>query len=357
MHTHDLSDWIHSHTFDQGSRAAERGTRWVMWITAVMMIFEIVAGWWFNSMALLADGWHMSSHAVALGLSAFAYAAARKYALDPRFAFGTWKIEVLAGFASALFLVGVAVWMVVGSVERLFDSKPIHYQEAIVIALIGLVVNLVCAVILGRSHDDHDNTHGQGHGHGHGHGHSHSPDQSHAQSSPEHSAERHGHQATHHSDLNLKAAYLHVMADAATSVLAVIALIGGLVWGWSWLDPVMGIVGAVMVAIWAKGLLLETGKVLLDREMDHPVVEEIREVVETDLEAGHTQVTDLHVWRVGKKVYSCALSVVTHDVTLTPETIRKQLAVHQEIVHCTIEIQFCADVDRSRIESRGQVRA
>jgi len=299
----------------------------------------------------------MSSHAVALGLSAFAYAAARKYALDPRFAFGTWKIEVLAGFASALFLVGVAVWMVIGSIERLLDSKPIHYQEAIVIAIIGLVVNLVCAVILGRSHDDHGNTHGQGHGHGHaqaqghghghGHGHSHTQGQSHAQSSPERSAERHGHQATHHSDLNLKAAYLHVMADAATSVLAVIALIGGLVWGWSWLDPVMGIVGAVMVAIWAKGLLLETGKVLLDREMDHPVVEEIREVVETGLEAGHTQVTDLHVWRVGKQVYSCALSVVTHDVTLTPETIRKQLAVHQEIVHCTIEIQFCADVANS----------
>ena len=158
MHTHDLSDWIHSHTFDQGSRAAERGTRWVMWITAVMMVFEIAAGWWYNSMALLADGWHMSSHAVALGLSAFAYAAARKYALDPRFAFGTWKIEVLAGFSSALFLCGVAAWMVVGSVERLLDSKPIHYEEAIVIAVLGLVVNIVCAVILGRSHEHHDHT-------------------------------------------------------------------------------------------------------------------------------------------------------------------------------------------------------
>ena len=158
-------------------------------------------------------------------------------------------------------------------------------------------------------------------------------------------------------DLNLKAAYLHVLADAATSVLAVIALIGGLVWGWSWLDPVMGIVGAVMVAIWAKGLLIETGKVLLDREMDHPVVEEIREVVETGLEAGHTKVTDLHVWRVGKQVYSCALSVVTHDVTLTPQTIRKQLAVHEEIVHCTIEIQFCEDSDRPKAYASGHVSA
>jgi len=355
MHTHDLSDWIHSHTFDQGSRAAERGTRWVMWITAVMMVFEIVAGWWFNSMALLADGWHMSSHAVALGLSAFAYAAARKYALDPRFAFGTWKIEVLAGFASALFLVGVAVWMVVGSVERLLDSKPIHYQEAIVIAVIGLVVNFVCALILGRSHDDHGHGHGHSHDHGHGHGHdrghAHEPGHrhNHAQSrgSATALAVQQNQRAAPQPDLNLKAAYLHVMADAATSVLAIIALIGGLVWGWSWLDPVMGIVGAVMVAIWAKGLLLETGKVLLDREMDHPVVAEIRDVVETGLEAGHTKVTDLHVWRVGKQVYSCALSVVTHDVTLTPATIRERLAAHQEIVHCTIEIQFCTDVAKS----------
>jgi len=321
MHTHDLSDWIHSHTFDQGSRAAERGTRWVMWITAVMMVFEIAAGWWYNSMALLADGWHMSSHAVALGLSAFAYAAARKYALDPRFAFGTWKIEVLAGFSSALFLCGVAVWMVVGSVERLLDSKPIHYEEAIVIAVLGLVLNIVCAVILGRSHEHHDHAHHAHHGHSHDH-----------------------HHSSHHQDLNLKAAYLHVVADAATSVLAIVALIGGLVWGWSWLDPVMGIVGAILVAVWAKGLLIETGKVLLDREMDHPVVDEIREVIETGSEAGDTRVIDLHVWRVGKQVYSCALSVVTHDTSLTPEAIRKQLAVHEEIVHCTIEIQLCTDI-------------
>ena len=321
MHTHDLSDWIHSHTFDQGSRAAERGTRWVMWITAVMMVFEIAAGWWYNSMALLADGWHMSSHAVALGLSAFAYAAARKYALDPRFAFGTWKIEVLAGFSSALFLCGVAVWMVVGSVERLLDSKPIHYEEAIVIAVLGLLVNIVCAVILGRSHEHHDHAHHAHHGHSHDH-----------------------HHSGHHQDLNLKAAYLHVVADAATSVLAIVALIGGLIWGWSWLDPAMGIVGAILVAVWAKGLLIETGKVLLDREMDHPVVDEIREVVETGVEAGDTRVIDLHVWRVGKQVYSCALSVVTHDTSLTPEAIRKQLAVHEEIVHCTIEIQLCADI-------------
>ncbi len=130
MHTHNLSDWTHEHIFDAGNKAAERGTRAVMWITATMMVVEIIAGWWFNSMALLADGWHMSSHAVAIGLSAFAYAAARRYARDPRFAFGTWKIEVLGGFASAIFLLGVAATMVFASVERLFSPQPIHYQEA-----------------------------------------------------------------------------------------------------------------------------------------------------------------------------------------------------------------------------------
>ncbi len=153
MHTHNLSDWSHDHVFDTGNQAAERGTRIVMWITAVMMVIEIIAGWWYNSMALLADGWHMSSHAVAIGLSAFAYSAARKYARDPRFAFGTWKIEVLGGFASAIFLLGVAALMVFGSVERIIAPQPIHYKEAVAIAVLGLLVNLACALILGKAHD------------------------------------------------------------------------------------------------------------------------------------------------------------------------------------------------------------
>jgi cation diffusion facilitator family transporter len=311
MHTDNLSDWTHDHVFDIGSRAAERGTRLVMWITAAMMVVEIVAGWWFNSMALLADGWHMSSHALAIGLSAFAYTAARRYARDPRFAFGTWKIEILGGFASAIFLLGVAALMVVGSVERILAPAPIHYREAIVVAVLGLVVNVVCALILGHAHH-HDDDGGHHHGHEH-----------------------------HHHDLNLRSAYLHVIADAATSVLAIVALIGGWIYGWAWLDPVMGIVGAVLVANWARGLLVDTGKVLLDREMDHPLVAEIREAVETGPEAGATRITDLHVWRVGKCAYSCALSVLTHDPALTPAAIRAQLAVHEEIVHTTIEIQLC----------------
>src|SRR5476649_561608 len=147
MHTHDLSGYTHHHVFDEGNHAAERGTRAVMWITAVMMIVEIAAGWWFNSMALLADGWHMSSHALAIGLSAFAYAAARRYARDARFAFGTWKIEVLGGFASAIFLLGVAALMVFASVERIYSPQPIHYQEAMIVAALGLAVNVVCALI------------------------------------------------------------------------------------------------------------------------------------------------------------------------------------------------------------------
>jgi cation diffusion facilitator family transporter len=312
MHTHDLSGWTHDHLFDEGNHAAERGTRVVMWITAAMMIVEIAAGLWFNSMALLADGWHMSSHAVAIGLSAFAYAAARRYAVDPRFAFGTWKIEVLGGFASAIFLLGVAALMVFGSVERIFSPQPIHYKEAMIVAIAGLLVNIVCAIILGRAHDHHDQDAHAGH-----------RDQE------------------HHHDLNLKSAHTHVMADAATSVLAIVALAGGWFYGWSWLDPVMGIVGAALVAVWAKNLLAETGKVLLDREMDHPVVEEIREAVETGPDAGETRISDLHVWRVGKQSYACAVSLVTHDEALTPQRVREQLAQHEEIVHTTVEIQRC----------------
>ena len=309
MHTDNLSAWTHDHNFDAGNVKAERSTRAVMWITAVMMLVEIAAGLWFNSMALLADGWHMSSHALAIGLTAFAYAAARRYSRDTRFAFGTWKIEVLGGFASAIFLLGIAAFMVFASVERIFSPQPIHYVEAMVVATLGLVVNVVCASILGHAHDQH----------GHGH-----------------AGESH-----HHHDLNLKSAYLHVIADAATSVFAIVALAGGLFYGWSWLDPVMGIVGAGLVAFWARNLLAETAKVLLDREMDHPVVEEIREAVETGPDSGDTRISDLHVWRVGRQSYACVLSLITHDASLTPAIVRKQLSVHEEIVHVTVEIQCC----------------
>ncbi|HEY0954874.1 MAG TPA: CDF family Co(II)/Ni(II) efflux transporter DmeF [Roseateles sp.] len=310
MHTHDLAAWRHEHVFDRGNEAGERGTRRVLWITAAMMLVEIAAGWYYNSMALLADGLHMSSHAVAIGLSVAAYAAARRHAGDARFAFGTWKIEVLGGFASAIFLLVVVALMVWGSVERLLKPEAIHYPEAMAVAVLGLVVNLVCALILGDAHHGHDHGHSQGHEH-------------------------------HHHDLNLKSAYLHVVADAATSVAAIAALAGGWWLGWAWLDPAMGIVGAVVVALWAQGLVRDTAVVLLDREMDHPVVDEIRDVIAERGAAGETVIADLHVWRVGRAGYACALGLVTHDAALTPACVRDWLSVHEEIVHTTIEIQRC----------------
>ena len=324
---HDLSRWAHRHSYAIGNAAAERGTRLVLWITLATMLVEIVAGWLTHSMAVLADGWHMSSHALAIGLSAFAYTAARRYADDPRFAFGTWKIEILAGYTSAIVLLGVAAAMLFGSIERLISPETIHYGEAMAVAIGGLAVNLACALILGGAHD-HDHDHGHGHGHDH-HDHPHSHDHSHE----------------HHHDLNLKAAYVHVLTDALTSVLAILALAGGWLWGWAWLDPLMGLVGAVLVGLWAKKLLAQTATVLLDREMDHPVVGEVREVVE-QLAAGDVQITDLHVWRVGTGAYACAVSLLTHDANLTPLQVRKALAIHEELMHVTVEIHRCDDCPR-----------
>ncbi|MED5618957.1 CDF family Co(II)/Ni(II) efflux transporter DmeF [Ideonella sp. BN130291] len=324
-HSHALS---HDHQFHSANPAAERGTRVVMWITLATMVVEIAAGLRFNSMALLADGWHMSSHAVAIGVSAFAYAAARRLATDERFAFGTWKIEVLGGFASALFLLGVVALMVVGSVERLLSPQPIGYAEAMGVAGIGLVVNLACAFILHRAGGQSG-----GHAHAHPHEHAHSLGHDHAH----HDAHSH-----HHHDLNLKSAYLHVLADAATSVLAIAALAGGWWLGWAWLDPAIGLAGALLVAVWAWGLLRQTGAVLLDREMDHPVVDEIREALQDSADPQATRITDLHVWRVGQRAYACALTLLTRDPQLTPDEVRRRLAVHEEIAHTTVEIHRVA---------------
>lgn len=317
--TLEVKSRTHGHVFSESTHAAERGARAVAWITLAMMFVEIGAGYWYNSMALLADGWHMSSHAIAIGLSAVAYSTARRYATDFRFAFGTWKVEILAGYTSAIFLLGIAALMVFSSVERILAPQPIHYMEAITIAVVGLVVNVVCAFILNSAGE---------HGHDHGtHKHDH-----HAADG----AKGHASGANDKKDLNLKSAYIHVIADAATSVLAIVALAGGWVYGWSWLDPVMGIVGAIVVAVWAKGLIVQTGKVLLDREMDNPVVEEIRDAVECDADA--SKVVDLHVWRVGKSVYSCAISVVTSDASLTIDDVRDRISIHDEVVHMTIEV-------------------
>ncbi|NIK41723.1 cation diffusion facilitator family transporter [Xanthomonas arboricola] len=305
-----------SHTFASANPLAERSTRKAVILTVVMMVAEIVGGWTLNSMALLADGWHMSSHALALGLALFAYRFARRNAGDLRFSFGTWKVEVLGGYTSAMLLLGVAGLMAFQSVERLFSPRPIQYQEATVIAVIGLLVNLICAWWLRDSH---------GHAHGHHHGHDHA-----------HDGHGHGHHHDGHADLNLRAAYLHVVADAANSVLAIVALLAGIYWGVRWLDPIMGIVGAVLVTVWAWGLLRSTGRVLLDAEMDAPVVAEVKQVIAGLPHA--IDIGDLHVWRVGSDRYACVVSLVT-AADIDADLVRAALQIHEELVHITVELR------------------
>ena len=290
----------HTHHFDDGNPLAQKRILMATILTAVMMLLEVIGGWIFQSMALLADGCHMSSHMLALGLAYFAYRAARHYAHDQRFSFGTWKIEILAGYSSAILLMVVAGFMAFHSIQRLFSPVQIHYNEAIPIAILGLLVNLICAWLL------HDGQHHH------------------------HAVEVH----SHHHDLNQKAAFMHVVADAVTSIFAIIALIFGKYLGWDFLDAALGIVGSILVAKWALSLMQETGKTLLDAEMDHHVVDEIREVL---AELPHTTLTDLHVWKVGKGKFSCILALET-TVGLTADRVRAMLLIHEEIVHVSVEI-------------------
>jgi len=311
------AQWQPPHDYRPLERRSERRTWAVVILTGLTMLLEIAAGYWFNSMALLADGWHMASHMVAIGLAALAYLLARRYAADHRFTFGTWKIEVLAGFASALLLVVVALFMIGESLLRFWAPAAIGFDEALVVAVVGLLVNLLSAWLL---RDEHD----------HGHG-----DDAHSH------AER-GHAHAHGApgkDLNRHPAFIHVLTDALTSVAAIIALLGGKLFGWGWLDPAMGIIGALVILVWARGLLRDTAKALLDREMDDPLVGKVREALER---VPDTEVTDLHLWRVGRSQYSCILSVVTHQPH-TADRYKAALQPFAQLVHITAEVNRCGE--------------
>jgi cation diffusion facilitator family transporter len=305
MHRVDHSHFRKTHDFVPDFSKAERRTRMVIGITAAMMVVEIAAGLMFHSMALLADGWHMSTHVIAFLITALAYYFARRHAANERFSFGTGKIGVLGGFASAVVLSIVALLMAGESTRRLFLPLTIHFNEAIGIACLGLLVNLGCAFLLSDAHH-HD----------------------------------HGGGAPHHHDLNLRAAYLHVLADAVTSVLAIMALTGGKFFGWSWLDPVVGLVGSGVVFSWAYQLLRDTSGILLDRTPESSdLPDEIRRAVESD---GDSTVTDLHVWQVGVGKFAAIVSIVAHQPRPS-DHYRALFREHDELVHVTIETQHCRE--------------
>lgn len=302
----------HEHVFLASNHDENaRRTLIVVLLTAVMMVGEIIAGVLTGSMALLADGIHMLTHAGALGVAAVAYAYARRHARDPRYSFGTGKVGDLAGFASALVLGLFAVGIAAESVRRLFEPSVVLFGEAAIVAVIGLVVNIVSALLLSGGHHHSHHHHGD-HDHGHDH---------------------HGHGDAHGGDNNLRSAYLHVLADALTSVLAIVALISGRYLGWTWLDPVMGLVGAVVIARWSWHLMRDTAAVLLDRTDEH-VAEETREAIEGP---GDVRVRDLHIWRIGPTAHAAIISVVSAGVTL--DTLRTRLIPVHELKHITIEIE------------------
>ena len=267
VHIYTLKRWQHRHRYNIDSGHGERNTRRVIALTLSMMVIEITAGYLFGSMALLADGWHMGTHAVALGITALAYYYARRHTDNPNYSFGTGKVSVLGGFTSAVVLAVIALLIGVESIERFISPRTIRFNEAIVVAFVGLVVNVISAFLLQEKHY-------------------------HNHKKPAHDE---AHRKKFH-DHNLRSAYFHVLADALTSLLAIIALFAGKAFGWIWMDPIMGIVGAMIISRWSYGLLVDTGKVLLDRDVNQEAIATIRSVIEADSD---NRVSDLHVWRVG----------------------------------------------------------
>ena len=304
MHSSHLDDWQHDHVFGQDrKRPGEVRTLLIVILTGVMMVVEVAAGLMFGSMALLADGLHMASHATALGVTLFAYVISRRLAADRRFAFGVGKINSLAGFASAVMLLGFALLMVTESVDRMMNPIDIAFDQALIVAVIGLIVNGVSAWVLASTPHEHH------HGHDHDHGHDH----------------------------NLRGAYLHVLADALTSFLAIFALLAAKYFGAMWLDPAMGVVGAVLVAHWSLGLIRDSARVLLDYQVRDGTDRALRQALEGD---SGDRVCDLHVWRIGHGLNAAAIGLVA-DEHRAPGEVRARIPAHLNIVHSTIEVHRC----------------
>ena len=304
MHTHTLSNWQQEHDFGIKNAHGEKRTQLVLILTAVVMVIEIIAGSYYGSMALLADGWHMATHVAAFMIALFTYRYARKHAKNPAFSFGTGKVSVLGGFASAVTLAVVAVMMLVESVARMFDPQAIHFNEAIVVAVLGLVVNLLSALLLKDDHHHHHH-HGESHHHTHDH--------------------------------NLKAAYMHVLADALTSVLAIVALVAGKYFGWVFLDPLMGIVGAYIILRWAYLLVQETSPILLDSSIE---AEYKAAIVATIEDHADNLVTDVHIWKVGPNHYAAIVSLVTEHPR-SPTYYKELLSGFEKLSHITVEVNQC----------------
>ncbi len=320
MTDHNSALWHHEHHFGMDiKQTAERQTYWVIGLTLITMLIELITGYKTGSMALTADGWHMGTHAAALSLAAFAYYFARRNANNPRFTFGSGKTGPLGGFASAISLGIVSLLMAIESIQRLLAPVPVEFTTALTVAIVGLIVNLLSAWLLGAAHHGHD--HGQGDDEHHDHHDHHDHHEEHAQ----------------HQDHNLKGAYLHVIADALTSVTAIIALICGMTLGWVWMDPMMGIIGSIVIGVWAYGLIKESAKTLLDAEDNFPLRTKIskRLLVHKDCE-----IADLHLWRVGPTSHACIISLIAHQ----PDDANHYKALLHGIAgldHITIEINHC----------------
>lgn len=327
MHTESIAQWQHTHIFGQDKiRSGERRTLIVIILTSMMMVAEIVTGLLFGSMALFADGIHMGSHMIGLGISFLAYIYARKHAHDQLFSFGTGKVNALAGFSSAIFLVIIALFMAYESINRFIHPVRIEYNQAILVAFIGLIVNGASMLILGdyaHKHSDHD--------------HHHHID-AHADNSDHHS-ETHDHTHAKGTDQNLKAAYLHVFTDALTSILAIIALFGAKFFQFNWMDPFMGIVGSFLVINWSVGLIRATSRVLLDHQIHPQTQQKIIRALEGYKD---TRVSDLHIWSIGPGIYSSEVSIVTKAPD-SPEIYKALIPEDAGVVHTTIEIHLCHD--------------